>query len=190
MRPTQLTFAAALVALLAAAPGPTRAEEGAPRLQVALLGGGWLATGAERSQLANAPLTGLQLAADLCPWAGLVGTVQWVPTTAKQLGDARVDLFQYDLALRGQHAFPLSEGLALRPFLGVGMGARTVSFHDAAFQGGTGFAWHTALGAELLYRSLVAGLTARHQLYSPNTSALGDGTQADVALYAAAGWRF
>ena len=47
-----------------------------------------------------------------------------------------------------------------------------------------------ALGAELLSRSFVAGLTARHQLYSPNTSALGDGTQADVALYAPAGWRF
>lgn len=191
MRSTTPALAATLATLLVlAAPSPARAEEGEPRLQVALLGGGWFATQDERSQLEDAPLMGLQLVADLCPWAGLAGTVQWIPTTAKQLGDARVDLFQYDLALRAQHAFRLTEGLALRPFLGVGLGARTVSFHDPSLQGGTGFAWHTAAGAELLHRSLAFGLTARHQLYSPNTAALGDGTQADVEVFATAGWRF
>jgi hypothetical protein len=191
MRTPSLPALLATLTLTAlAAPAPARAEAPPDRLSVSLLSGGWFAAGAQRHELADAPLLGVQAVLDLCPWAGLVGTFTWVPTSATRLGDARVDLLQYDLGLRAQHDYPLADGLALRPFAGVGFGARTVAFHDPTLDGGTGFAWYSAAGLELRGRSLVGSLSARHQLSSPNTSALGDATRADVAALASLGLRF
>jgi hypothetical protein len=182
-----------LLALAAAAAlaAPPRAAAGDPPRPVTVspLLGAWLATGGGRDALEDAPLTGAQAVWDLDPRLALVGTVTWAPTRAKALDRARLDLLQYDLGLRAQHALAAGGGVTLRPFLGTGFGARTIHFHDGRHQEETGFAWYLSGGAELGWRALSTALTARHQLHSPNGSALGDDVRRDVALFATAGLR-
>jgi hypothetical protein len=183
------TLLAATLAALAVAPS-ARAADAAPPLQIAPLAGALLETGGGRDLLEDAPLLGVQVARDVQPYLAIVGTFTWASTRAKQLDGAELDLLQYDLGLRGQHAFAVGSALALRPFLGTGVGARTYRFRDDAYAGETSFVWYVAGGAELGWRALTAGLTARHQLTSPGGSSLGSETGHDVELLASVGLRF
>jgi hypothetical protein len=184
--PNRLALAA--LTLLLAAPA-ARAQEPRP-VAVTPLAGAFLPVGGNRAVLADAPLTGVQAVLDLHPNVGLVGAFLWSAPEAKRLGNTSFDLLQYDLGLRAQQAFAAGAGVTVRPFLGTGFGGRTLRFADARLQDETGFAWYVGGGAELGWRALTAGLTARHEMHTPNGTALGDSTRHDVLVFATAGARF
>jgi hypothetical protein len=187
-----LAGAAALAAAspARAAPGDVEASP-AHRADVSVLAGAWLPIGDARQAFEAAPLTGFQLAYDLDPHLAIVGTFGWVPTRAKALGNADLDLYQYDLGLRGQHAFALGSATVLRPFLGVGVGARTYDFHQSRYEGGTGFASYVTGGAELGWRALSTAVTVRHQLSTADAPSLDISTpRFDLELFASVGLRF
>jgi hypothetical protein len=175
--------------LLAAAPA-ARAEEAPRPVAVTPLAGAFVPVGGNREVLEDAPLAGVQAVFDLHPNVGLVGAFAWSAPGAKRLGGASLDLLQYDLGLRAQQTFAAGAGVTLRPFAGAGFGGRTLRFDDDRLQDETGFAWYVGGGAELGWRALSAGVTARHEMHTPNGTALGDSTRHDVLLFATAGVRF
>lgn len=187
MRSALLAAAAAALTLTAS---PARAES--PRaVTVTPLAGAWVALGQARHDFEDAPLAGLQAALELDPRLAVIGTFSWAGTDAKRLADGGLDLFQYDLGLRGQLPLALGGGATLRPFVGVGVGLRTYSFRSDRHAGGTGFASYGALGAELGYRALTAGLSVRHEVSTPDATALDLETpRQDLALAASVGVRF
>lgn len=188
MRRSSLAPAAALALLAAAA--PARADGDARRLDVTPLVGAWIALGDGRQEFEDAPLAGVQASYDLDPHLALVGTFAWAASGAKRLAGGDLDLLQYDLGLRGQHAFALGGATTLRPFLGLGVGLRTFHFRDARHAGGTGFATYASAGAEVGHRALSAGLTVRHQIGTPDANALDLETpRQDLAIFAAVGLR-
>jgi hypothetical protein len=194
MRTPFLLALAGAAALVAA---PARAAVGdaealpAHRADVSVLAGAWLPIGDARQTFEDAPLTGFQLAYELDPHLAVVGTFGWAPTRAKALGNADLDLYQYDLGLRGQHAFALGSATSLRPFLGVGVGARTYAFHASQYEGGTGFASYVTGGAELGWRAVAAAVTVRHQLSTADAPSLDVSTaRFDLELFASVGLRF
>jgi Outer membrane protein beta-barrel domain len=186
MRLSALLAALAAVALSP----PARAADRTPVLEVSPLVGGLIQAGDNREVLEDAALVGVQVARDLQPYLSIVGTFSWANTHAKELEDAELDLFQYDLGLRGQQTFALGSGMSLRPFLGTGMGFRTYDFHDDQYTGETSFVWYVSGGAELGWKKLVTGITARHQLTSPGDSSLDRDTGQDVELFTSVGLRF
>lgn len=165
------------------------ADDGARGLTVTPLVGAWMPIGDGRRDFKSAPLSGVQVAGDLHPHLALVATFTWVPTGAKRLAPTDIDLFQYDLGLRAQHAFPLGPATTIRPFLGIGEGLRTLRFRGPRNEGGTDFSTHASAGLELGHRAMTAGFTVRHQMAMTNAYGLGSFYQ-DVEIFGAAGLRF
>ncbi len=187
MQRRHILLATALLALVTAA--PARADDDGPRTEVTPLFGAWLPIGGAGSDLASAPLTGLQVAAELSPHLAVVGTFAWIPTEAKSLSSTGLDMLEYDLGLRAQHAFPLGRGVTLRPNLGLGVGLRTLHVRDPAYAGGTDWGTYASAGVEAGYRALVAGVAVRHELTRGGAPEL-DGLYQAVSLFASAGLRF
>lgn len=181
----------ALLSLALAAAGPARADVDPRRLEVSPLVGVWIPLGQARQDFRAAPLAGVQLAYDVDANFAIVGTFSWAGTSAKQLSGADLDLYQYDLGLRGQHAFVLGSAATLRPFLGVGVGQCRFQFRDDEHADGPGFAFYSSAGLELGYRALSASLTGRHQIHSVDADALGTSpARQNLELFTSVGLRF
>ncbi len=186
MRRPLLLTAVAVVALGGAS--SARASDAARRFAVTPLIGAWMPIGDGRRDFKTAPLSGIQVAGDLHPHFALVATFAWVPTSAERLGATNLDLYQYDLGLRAQHAFSLGPAATVRPFLGVGEGLRTLHLRGTP-HGGTDFCVHASAGVEAGYRALTMGFTFRHQMAMTSVYGL-DSFYQDIALFASAGLRF
>jgi hypothetical protein len=185
---TLLTLAAAL-ALVSG--GPARADVGGRRLEVAPVAGAFIPLSGARQEFDTAPLVGVQVVRDLDPHVALVATFAWAPTAALRLGGADLDLFQYDLGLRGQHAFAAGSGVTLRPFLGVGVGLATFSFRDPQLEGGTNWTNHATLGLEVSRGAVTASVAVRHQILRPTGASFEhDATLGDLQVFASAGVNF
>lgn len=186
-------FVAASPAHAAGVPEPSLAPTAvdARRVEVTPLVGAWIPIGHARQDFDAAPLTGIQLAYDLDQHFAVVGTFAWAATSARQLSAADLDVLQYDLGLRGQHAFAVGRRMTLRPFLGLGVGQSRFLFRDARYADGPGFAFYSSAGVEVGYRALVAGVTARHQIHSVDADALGTSPyRQNVELFTSVGLRF
>jgi hypothetical protein len=180
---------AALI-LLAAAPARGR-EEPRPALAVTPLVGAFLPAGHAQAEFENAVLVGLQASWDLDPALALVGTFAEAPSAARELDGAALDIWQYDLGLRLQHAFVPSPGLSLRPSAGIGFGYRHFAFRDPQYQGGAGCASYASTGVELGYRALSAGVAGRFEVFTPEGDALGDeAARTDFKVFGWVGLRF
>ncbi|WP_242342140.1 outer membrane beta-barrel protein [Anaeromyxobacter terrae] len=137
-----------------------RAEEPSRRLSVAPFVGAFVGTGDQRDLLDDSVLTGLTATYELHRYVAVVGAFGWSPTQVKGLGED-LDLFQYDLGLQGQYPVALADGWTLKPFLGVGAGARTYNFRDLDVDAETDFAGYVSAGANVERGMLAVGLTAR-----------------------------
>jgi hypothetical protein len=179
------------VTLALAAAAPARAAVDPRRIELTPLVGAWIPLGQSRQDFRAAPLAGVQLAYDVDPHFAIVGTFSWAGTSAKQLSGADLDLYQYDLGLRGQHAFALGRAATLRPFLGVGVGQCRFQFRDDEYADGPGFAFYSSAGLEVGYRALAASLTGRHQIHSVDADALGTSpARQNLELFTSVGLRF
>lgn len=163
------------------------------RLEVAAYAGAFLGTGDQRDLLDDAVLTGLIASYDIHPNVALVGSFAWAPSQAKGLAlDNDVDLYQYDVGVQGQLAYELSSEVTLKPFAGLGVGARTYSLRNRDVDAETDFAGYAALGASAEYRGFALRLTARDYLTSFDGLAGGGLSEArnNLGLFASAGMRF
>jgi hypothetical protein len=186
---------ATVVAAAALATAPARADEEqlSRRLHVAPFAGAFVATGAQRHVLDDAVLTGLTLSYDLHPYLSVVNLVAWSPSQSKGLArNHDVDLVQYDIGLQGQYPIEIGYGFTVKPFTGLGIGARTYSFRRLDVENETDFATYFALGAEVDHGSLTFSLTARDYLtvYDGMPMAVDAQARNDLALFASFGFRF
>jgi outer membrane protein with beta-barrel domain len=178
-------------AVLAFGSAAARADEPARQLSVAPYLGAFIGTGDQRDLLDDAVLTGFTVSYEAHPYVAIVGAFGWSPTQVKGLGED-LDLFQYDLGVQGQYPVALANGVTLKPFLGVGAGARTYNFRDLDVDAETDFAGYVSAGANVEYRQVALGLTARDYLtaYDGLTGQDESSTRNDLGLFASIAYRF
>ncbi len=183
-----LAIAAAVIAF---ASTPARADEPSRKLGVAPFVGAFVGTGDQRDLLDDSVLTGLTATYEVTPYVAVVGAFGWSPTQVKGLRQD-LDLFQYDLGVQGQYPVALMDGWTLKPFLGVGAGARTYNFRDLDVDAETDFAGYVAAGANVEHGPLALGLTARDYVTAYDGLA-GEADQTarnDLGLFASVSVRF
>jgi hypothetical protein len=101
--------------------------------------------GAQRDDFQETPMFGLQAAVSFTPSLQVVGSFGWAPGTDKLgVADNGVNVLDYNLGLE---LSPLQGGL--RPFVGVGAGARTFLYGPATLMSQTCEAGYGAAGIEL-----------------------------------------
>lgn len=186
---------AGLAAFVALATTPAVAQEQQPsrRFQIAPFVGAFIPTGEQRDLVDDAPLAGLTVSYEVEPHVAIVGSFGWAGSegTAPALADD-VDVFQYDLGIQGGYAFDLGKGLALKPFVGAGFGARTYHLRHLDLEDETDFAGYLGAGADLLFRNLALGVTVRDYVtYCDGIGARMDAeARNDIALFTSLGVRF
>ena len=123
-------------------------------------------TGGQRDLFKDAALVGLQGAFELRPTTHVLGTLSWTPAHNRYVAaDENVSIFAYDVGIEKGLVKPFASGWELRPFFGVGAGARTYAFKSRALKDQTCVAGYGALGTELQLRRVAMRLEARDNLY-------------------------
>jgi hypothetical protein len=140
------------------APTPTRNWE------LRLPSGGLFATGAQRDQLKDAQLTGLQISRSISSHLAITGTFAWaasrdLATTDRQ----KLDVFTSDLGVEGRsREFFASAPISLSTFAGLGAGARSYNYRKLDVDATNNLAGYAAAGAELGMRRFGLRLEARN----------------------------
>jgi hypothetical protein len=184
-----------VAAFAALAATQARAEEAPRKFAIAPFVGAYVPTGDQRDVLDDALLVGVTASYDLHPNLAVLGSFGWAPTQAQAQGLAAgedLDLFQYDLGVQGQYPIALSGGWTAKPFVGVGVGARTYSFRDLDVDAETDFAGYVALGGSLQYQAIEVSLTARDYLsaFDGLAGEADSSTSNDLSMFASVGMRF
>lgn len=164
MRARPVVLALALLALASTATAqvsPTRYLEIRPN------GGAIIPAGSQADVFKSAAILGVQAAWEVQEQFHFVGSFSWSPGTGKFVAPLLgVDVFQYDAGVELGKVVPLSGRWELKPFAGIGAGARTFSYEDASMDGTTAFSAYGALGTEVQYRPVAFRLEARGYSYS------------------------
>ncbi len=171
-------------ALLAALPLAGQAPGPARRIQVGGLVGALLPTGAQRHEYRPAMVLGVQGHYLLAPHFRLALTGAWANSHHKfPAVNDRVDIWQYDAGLEFVGCGQCIEDWYLRPFLGLGAGARTYSYHATAYDSHTCLAGYGVAGAELQGPGLSVRLEGRDDLSCTRSPLTGDThTRNDVRI--------
>jgi outer membrane protein with beta-barrel domain len=182
----------AVAALAALATTSAQAQESPRKFEIAPLVGAYVPTGGQRDLLDDSVLVGLTASYDVIPYVAVLGSFSWAPTHAKGVGNGDLDLFQYDLGVQGQYPIALGNDLTLKPFVGVGAGARTYDFRDLKVDAETDFAGYVSAGASLQYKAVAVSLTARDYLtpFDGIARKVSTTTRNDLALFGSVGVRF
>lgn len=90
-------------------------------------------TGAQRQAIARGRATAAQLSYSVVPAFAVNTTLGWARSRdLSSLGDAKVDVFSYDIGAEVRTPVPpTGRGFAVRPFAGVGAGARSYNYRGA-----------------------------------------------------------
>jgi hypothetical protein len=176
--------AIALGALLAGAfAAPARAQLATPELRPFV--GAYIPTGAQRDLFKDATMYGVQGALELLPTWHLLGTFSWAPVHNKYVGfDENVSIFAYDVGTELGFVQPLTSTWELKPFVGLGLGARTYTYKSNSFSNQTCAAGYGALGSEFQYDRIALRLEARDNVfcYRSPIAGVASKTRNDVGL--------
>jgi hypothetical protein len=161
MRRTAMAIAMLATAAMAL---PAQTSAWKPELRPFL--GASVPTGGQRDLFKDAAMFGVQGALELRPTFHVLGTFSWVPAQNKYAaGDDNVSIFAYDAGIEKGLVQPLRSGWELRPFFGVGAGARTYSYASPALRDQTCVGGYGALGSELQLRRVALRLEARDNVF-------------------------
>lgn len=175
MKRVTLAVAALLLQTgVAAAQAPWRGPEIRPWV------GELIPVGAQSDDFQETPIFGLQAGVPLAPSLQLVGSFGWAPGTDKLSAlDDGVNVLDYNLGLEFN---PLAG--AIRPFLGVGAGARTFLYGPATLMSQTCEAGYGAVGVELQVARTAFRVEGRGNAFcfrSPTTGT-GSANRNDIGL--------
>jgi hypothetical protein len=124
--------------------------------------GALIQTGAQRDLFDNAALFGLQASWEIIPAIHMVASGAWSPGHHKfAANDDAVNTFLYDLGAEFNLIADLGADWQMKPFLGLGAGGRTYSYHEETFDMQTGFSAYGALGTEFQYRGVAFRMEGR-----------------------------
>lgn len=141
-------------------------------------------TGPQRDLFGDAGMIGAQLALEIKPTLHVLGTFGWVASQSTYaVTDNNVNMFTYDVGLEFGVVEPLGGKWELKPFVGIGGGARTYAYRGALPDKTCGSAY-AALGTEFQIAPWAFRLEARDNVFcyqSPLTGVQSE-TRNDVGL--------
>jgi hypothetical protein len=147
--------------------------------------GAMIPTGELRNLFLDAPMFGVSTAVEVKPTVHVLATFAWVPAQDKYgLAQNNVNIFQYTAGTELGFVRPLGGNWELRPFAGIGVGARTYAFQGAGLANKTCFAGYGALGTEFQIARTALRLEARDNVFCYRSPVPGVSSQTrnDIGL--------
>jgi hypothetical protein len=137
-----------------------------PKPEIRPFAGASIPTGTQRDFFEDAALMGLQGALELTPTFHVLGTFSWVPSHNKYAGFHQdVSIFAYDVGIELGLVRPLGEGWQMKPYFGLGGGARTYAYKANGLSDKTCAAGYGALGSEFQLRQVALRVEARDNVF-------------------------
>ena len=181
------TYVAALVVLAATA----QAQGVAPprRWELRLPTGGLIATGAQRDQLKDANLMGVQISRALGSRFAATGTFAWARSRDLTTTDQpKLDVFSSDLGVEARSGeFFADAPVSVRTFAGVGAGMRSYNYRKLDVDATNNMAGYGAVGGELGMGRVALRIEARDYAtgFKPLVGGGKSETRNDVVILAA-----
>lgn len=147
--------------------------------------GAYVPTGDQSNLFKSGTMFGVQGALEFKPTFHLLGTFSWIPAHNKYTGfDENVSIFGYDLGAEFAFVQPLGSGWELKPFAGLGAGARTYAFKASGLSDKTCAAAYGALGSEFQLDRVALRLEARDNVfcYRSPVAGISSATRNDIGL--------
>jgi hypothetical protein len=193
---TRITVAAAGAAVLFTASAPAVHAQDAPAhrpgWEFLVHSGTVIPTGAQRESVKRGKLTAAQLTYVAHPAVAVTATVGWARSRdIASAGDPKLDVFTYDVGAEfraPRHS--LGGRFSIRPFAGIGAGARSYDYRSLDMDATHNAAAYGSAGAELGSRRVRLRVEAREYVtgFKPLSGAGRADTRNDVAIMA--GLRF
>ena len=163
-----LILAVALCASAAVLPAQT------PALELRPFGGASIPTGTQRDYFKDAAMFGLQGAIELKPALHMIGSFSWVDGKNKySVSNINVDIFQYDVGAELGLVTSLGMGWEMKPFLGLGAGARTYRFSADQLSNKTCTLAYGSAGSEFQIQKFALRLEARENVFCYRSPIVG-----------------
>jgi hypothetical protein len=178
----RITLALAVIAataVAASAQGPQVRPEIRPFV------GMYIPTGVQRDLFDDAAMYGVQAAFELRPSFHVLGTFGWVPGQSKyQTASNDVQIFQYDVGIEWNMVRALGDAWLVKPFVGLGTGARTYVYDSDNLKNRTCSAGYGALGTEFELNRAAIRLEGRDNVFCFRSAVPGvkSKTRNDVGL--------
>ena len=155
--------------------------------------GASIPTGTQRDFFTEEPMFGLQAAFEVKPTFHVVGSFGWIPADAKYaVTNAEVDVLQYDLGVEFSVVRSMGGKWLLKPFAGLGAGARSYVFAADELNNKTCLAGYGALGTEFQLGRTALRFEARDNVFCYRSPIVGieSKTRNDVALALGVAYHF
>jgi hypothetical protein len=181
---TMSVFTTAL--LLCASAASAQIIPRAPQVEVRPWAGARIPTGPQRELFGAEPVYGVQAAIELTPTLHLLGSFGWSPGQSKlDVADRGVDVFQYDAGAEYNLMVPLTRTWDLKPFVGLGAGARTYRYDAEGLDSNSPLAAYGSLGTELQRGYAALRIESRGYLHgytNPLTDEWDSRNEVDVSV--------
>jgi hypothetical protein len=142
------------------------AQAPALRPEVRPFVGAVFATGPQRDLFGDAPEFGVQAALEVRPDFHLLGAFGWIPARDKYtVLDQNVTVIEYTLGLEVGFVKPLAGKWELRPFMGLGTGARAYLYRSVGLENKACVSLYGALGTEFQLGHTALRLEGRENVY-------------------------
>lgn len=166
--------------------GAALAAQGTPvKPELRPFAGAVIPTGNLRDLYSDAWMVGLSAALEVKPSFHVLATFSWVPAENKYgMPDNNGDVFQYTAGAELGFVKPLSDKWELRPFAGLGIGARTYTFQATGVKNETSVAGYGAVGTEFQVARTALRLEVRDNVFRYNSPISGESatTRNDIAF--------
>lgn len=176
---------AVLAALSLALPTANGQRTDAARPEIRPFVGAYVPMGAMRDDFRDAFTAGLQGAIELSDYWHFVGTIGW--TDGKNrftlLGKEKTYLLHYDIGVEANQLYELQNDWLVKPFGGLGVGARSFDYGLAAGSTNTCTTGYGAIGGELQKSVVALRIEARQYVTCFESPITGDKKTRTDGLY-------
>jgi hypothetical protein len=145
------------------------------RLEIRPFAGRYLPTGTQGDDFKQAPTFGVQGAVELSSYIHVLASAGWTDGQSKigVLSLNGTQILQTDLGAEFNMLHEIGTHYLLKPFVGVGAGARRYTYKEPGIESSTATAGYGALGSEFQRGSVALRLEARgyvSRFYMPMTT--------------------
>ena len=173
----------ALVLAAGAAALPAQGRGAVPEIRP--FAGRYIPMGDQRDFFTDAPMFGVQTAFELRPTFHLLGSFAWAPSQSRYaVADDNVNIYMYDVGMELSLIRRMEPDWKVKPFLGLGAGARSYDFKSSELATRTCTSGYGALGTELQMHRVAFRVEGLHNVFCYRSPITGvrSRTRNDVGL--------